>query len=685
MALRGERGGRQEDVDTASRAGRPTRTGGKGVPDGMLLGGLSLLLGGTFAVWLATGLAGLLAHGAWPPVHFTRTPFAVRRLVSAPDDLAGAWGVGAKGGDGMPSGAMFWIVLLLLLVLLTALVVAVLITGSRYQAHRRAATTTGPAAAAARPVKRAGRDVRPSDGPAPARPAEQGARGGGAEGRRERRTATANGNRPKAPRPRPSAPPQPADGDRPHHTAPVPAQMHVPEPRTALPPLVSRHLSAQTLLDRAALIRPTLPRSTEDPLAFGLPLGAHRTHPLYGSLDQTYLLLAGPHSDKGPALLHDLLNGAPGPAVVTCPDPAALAATLPAREKLGPVLVHDPLHLTDADTAAPLPAGVQRLRWAPEGGCADPLTATNRARTLLFPLRPPGRPAMADSAIAARLSHTAAVDTAAQLLACWLHAAALDGRAFRHVHRWVEQPLRAGAREPLAVLRTASGAAAGWDGRIETLLTPQNPHRDAALTLLRRALGATSELHILQSCLPSSDEAFTPEKWESWMNERGTLYVVGEPVEDPRADPGILPLSTALLADVVEHGRRIAVGSSSGRLDPPMLLLLDDAATVAPLPSLPDQMTGGGSLGMPTVTVLRSPEQARNRWGGAAGTIHRTAGIRLAMGEVPAHDLATVLSVPESEAAALSDALRAGGPGARLVHHPAVPPVVAEPRQLNAT
>ncbi|CAM5278372.1 type IV secretory system conjugative DNA transfer family protein [Streptomyces violaceorubidus] len=58
----------------------------------------------------------------------------------------------------------------------------------------------------------------------------------------------------------------------------------------------------------------------------------------------------------------------------------------------------------------------------------------------------------------------------------------------------------------------------------------------------------------------------------------------------------------------------MAERSSSGRLDPPMTLVLDDVAAVAPLPQLPELLAAGSDLGMPTLALLRSREQGRARW-----------------------------------------------------------------------
>jgi type IV secretory pathway TraG/TraD family ATPase VirD4 len=46
-----------------------------------------------------------------------------------------------------------------------------------------------------------------------------------------------------------------------------------------------------------------------------------------------------------------------------------------------------------------------------------------------------------------------------------------------------------------------------------------------------------------------------------------------------------------------------------------LLLLLDEAANIAPIPSLPNLLADGGGTGITTVAVLQSLAQARHRWG----------------------------------------------------------------------
>ncbi|MFH8242975.1 type IV secretory system conjugative DNA transfer family protein [Streptomyces sp. NPDC018321] len=281
------------------------------------------------------------------------------------------------------------------------------------------------------------------------------------------------------------------------------------------------------------------------------------------------------------------LREAEGAALVITSSSALWSDTKDARAKLGPCHLYDPGHLCDT------PA---RLHWSPTTGCEDRQTATVRAAALLAPVRPTAR---LDQALG---------DTAELLLRSYLHAAAIDGRTVRHVHRW-SQGLQ--IQDAVRILRTNPKAAPGAAGELEGALTAHPDRRDMAQQLTTRALAALSTVNIREACSPNRTDALA---LDSFVHEQGTLYVVGESIEDPRTSPGAMPLLTALVSSVVESGRRMAERSSSGRLDPPLTLVLDDVAAVAPLPQLPELLTTGADLGLPTLALLRSREQGRARW-----------------------------------------------------------------------
>ncbi|EGX54489.1 hypothetical protein SZN_37696, partial [Streptomyces zinciresistens K42] len=324
------------------------------------------------------------------------------------------------------------------------------------------------------------------------------------------------------------------------------------------------------------------PRSEPVPPPSEQPAGALLAAPAPGRA----AVVVAPREARFPTA-SQAVRDAEGAVVVVTSHPPLWQETKDSRAKLGPVLLYDPGHLCDT------PA---RLHWSPVAGCEDRQRAAQRAAALLAPVRPSAK---LDEAVA---------DTAETLLRSYLHAAAVDGRTVRHVHRWSQGSQ---IQDAVRTLRTHPKAAPGSAGELEAALTAHPERRDMAVELTTRALSALSMVNIREACTPHRTDALT---LDSFVHEGGTLYVVGESIEDPRSHPGAMPLLTALVSSVVERGRRMAGRSSSGRLDPPMTLVLDDVAAVAPVPQLPELLATGADRGMPALALLRSREQARSRW-----------------------------------------------------------------------
>ncbi|UNM16876.1 type VI secretion protein [Streptomyces formicae] len=521
------------------------------------MGILGFLLGLTLLVWTATGLAGLFAHGAWPGgVAFTSTPPAMRSLASDPHDLPAAW---PSTPPGQLSGyGLFWGLLIGELMVLVVLAIFVLGTLARWRTVR---ATRRDGGAGARAGTGAGAGAGVGAGKGAGVPAAAGAGQGSGVG-----TGTGIGVGVGA-------------GTGMEH-----------DPSTRYDPGTASSTAPGAGVGTALGAVPAVPPGAE------LPATKHTTpasqpHPT-AERDHTVPAPRGPHIVYGdpptrrPSTVQ-AIRDADGPALVVTSDPTVWTETKDARAKLGPVLVYDPGHLCDT------PA---RLHWSPTTGCESPDTAAARAAALLAPVRPHSR---LDAAIA---------DTAETLLRCWLHAAAVDGRPFKQLHRWAQGT---GAHDPVRILRTHPKAASGLAGLLESALTAHPERREIAQELTARTLSALSSVHIRDACTPNRTDSLA---LESFADEGGTLYVVGEPIEDPRTHPGAMPLLTAVTSSVVEHGRRMAARSSAGRLDPPLTLVLDDVAAVAPIPLLPELLATGADQGLPTLVLLRSQEQARARW-----------------------------------------------------------------------
>jgi hypothetical protein len=552
-----------------------------GLPDGLIVGIIGLLLGVTLLVWTATGISGLFAHGSWPSdVHFTRTPVAMRSLVAEPHDMAAAW-PDTPAGELSGSG-LFWGVFISQILVLIVFTVWVLGVVARLRGRGRGRR---PAGAASRryaaeppeePFEESFEEAEAASEPAP------------------------------VPRPRGTASKDDTTSlDAWFRTVPqaTPPGAREDAPTTRLAPVGG-----------PAADQPVMSGAAEPAAGHG---DRHAAALADGEVTRTCVLFAGPRGDKAKRITQPAVLAAEGPVVVTTADPDTYQETVGNRAKLGPVHVYDPGHLLDVPG---------RLRWAPHDGCEDPGSARIRAAALLAPLRT----ARADEAIV----H----DTAATLLRCWLHAAAVDGQPFRAIHRWAAGGATSG--DAVRILRTDTGAASGWSGELESVVHAHPERRDAAQALIRRVMEPLNAVHFRDACNPGRTGRLD---LESFASERGTLYVVGERIEDPRSHPGAMPLLTALVSCVVEHGRRMAAGSSAGRLDPPLTFLLDDVAALAPLPELPVLLSEGYAAGLPTLAVLRSPEQALARW---QAPLWQDADVRLVLGAEAAAGLPP--SIPDA-------------------------------------
>ncbi|MEU1934753.1 type IV secretory system conjugative DNA transfer family protein [Streptomyces coeruleorubidus] len=369
------------------------------------------------------------------------------------------------------------------------------------------------------------------------------------------------------------------------HEVPAAEQHSAPTPAQHLPPASTPH---DVPTPRRAVPEPTHVLEPTAPLAPAPAAAPPPPASLFGRerVGGWEKILVAPRESRQTTAIQ-AVRDAEGPALIVTSNPALWQETKDARAKLGPTHLYDPTHLC---------ATPARLHWSPTAGCEDKATATGRATALLTPVRPTAK---LDQALS---------DTAETLLRSYLHAAAIDGRTIRHVHRWSQGTQ---IQDAVRILRTNPKAAPGSAGELEGALTAHPERRDMAQQLTTRALAALSTVNIREACTPNRTDALA---LDSFVHEGGTLYVVGESIEDPRTNPGAMPLLTALVSSVVERGRHMAERSSSGRLDPPFTLVLDDVAAVAPLPQLPELLATGADRGMPTLALLRSREQGRARW-----------------------------------------------------------------------
>lgn len=349
---------------------------------------------------------------------------------------------------------------------------------------------------------------------------------------------------------------------------------------------VATAASEKALLRRAGNLRPGL--HDPNPQDVGYRLGTSKGVGVWASVEDSIMVIGPPRSGKGLHLVIPAILDAPGAVVVTSTRPDNLTATMRARRRIGPVALFDPQHL-----AAGLPAG---LRWSPIRGCESPQTAMIRATGLA-----------AGTGLSAGGVDSGGFwegKTRAALQAL-LHAAAIDNRPPAELFRWTLDPTA--AADAVAILTGSPLAATGWAESLEAMIDSDPRTRDSIWQGVSLALGSLADPRVLDAVSPSEGEGFDPE---AFIRNRGTLFLLAT----GSGAGASAALVAALVEDLIETARRLAARSPGARLDPPMLLALDEIANLSPLPSLPTLMAEGGGSGITTMPVLQSLAQARDKW-----------------------------------------------------------------------
>jgi type IV secretion system protein VirD4 len=358
---------------------------------------------------------------------------------------------------------------------------------------------------------------------------------------------------------------------------------------------------AKRLRSRAAILRPST--TVAGPQDLGYFLGRSQGVACYCSVEDSVVVLGPPRSGKGFHLAIPMILDAPGAVLSTSTRPDNLTATMKQREAVGPVAVFDPQGLAH---------GIRcRARWSPIRGCGDPQVAMVRARAFTASTAKGVTDAnfwQASSELAVR---------------CLLHAAALDSRSPTDLYRWSLSAVE--AREAVMILGTHPAAAPAWHQALEAIVTTDPRQRDSVWSMVTIAFACLGDPKVMDAVSPEPEDVFDPEVF---LQQRGTIYLLGTSTGSSTTTG----LVGALVEDLIEAARRAAARSPGARLDPPLSLVLDEAANY-PLPSLPSLMSDGGGTGISTVVVLQSLAQARAVWGEhAAAAIWDAAIVKVILG-----------------------------------------------------
>lgn len=317
--------------------------------------------------------------------------------------------------------------------------------------------------------------------------------------------------------------------------------------------------------------------------------------------------IAGTRMGKTAALAIPAVVNAVGPCVATSNKPDIYTHTWLLRRDVGTLWLFD---LQGVTTGIP---GEASFWWDPLRPVRDLPSAKKVASYFVGAEKDEG--AKAD----------AYFDGSAQdLLSAYLFAAALAGGDMLHAVEWMANEQ---SDVPGAILR-----AHGEHSVARMLTTKQNVterQRDGFFDMARRFLESLDSQRYAKAILPNirrkigvaADGTIINELGEvihdlpefdpeAFATSRDTLYALSREGPDSAA-----ALTTALVGQVLDQAEAVGARTGTGRLPVPMIAVLDEAANVCRLQSLPDQYSHFGSRGIIPITILQSPSQGRHVWG----------------------------------------------------------------------
>jgi type IV secretory pathway TraG/TraD family ATPase VirD4 len=327
---------------------------------------------------------------------------------------------------------------------------------------------------------------------------------------------------------------------------------------------------------------------------------AQLRHALRLPLEEHALFLAPPRTGKT-GLLAAVILHYPGPVLSTTTKHDVFELTSGVRSRIGPVHVFNPQGIGRVPST---------FRWSPIDGCQDPAVAIRRADGFA-------------NALKLEKGDNAFFQNAARgYLRGMFHAAALVRNGdMRLVSRWALTGTKGGAEDAENILR--QNGAGRWADELSQLRGAAERTNATNEMVMTQALGFMSDPALAQSVLPAPDTGFD---FASFLRERGSLYLIADSDND---ESPLAPLFASLASEAHYVAAQIGQASPGGRLDPPLLMGLDEIVSTCPVP-LPKWAADSGGKGIQLISVAHGEAQLASRWGDdGKQVILDTAGVKV--------------------------------------------------------
>lgn len=291
------------------------------------------------------------------------------------------------------------------------------------------------------------------------------------------------------------------------------------------------------------------------------------------------MVIAPPRAGKSSGFVVPWLLDHHGPALVLSTKRDVYEATVAYRRAIGRVSVYDPFGQADSASFTPL---IPARSWAGAIRAGEALASA----------------AHPDQANAANEFWD---KEAASMLAPLLHAAALSGAGMAELVRWLDTRSFADAVRVLG-----SGRAGAAANQLEGVGRRDERNRE---TTVMSALNLLRAYRYPQLAGPSTRELDPAALLDGDAN---TVYVVAAGHDQELLRPVILALVSATYEAAVNRARE------QGPLEPALLMLMDEAANIAPVRNLASWLSQCGDHGILIATIWQSIAQIDQRYGRAA-------------------------------------------------------------------
>ncbi|MDE3131107.1 MAG: type IV secretory system conjugative DNA transfer family protein [Acidobacteriota bacterium] len=328
-----------------------------------------------------------------------------------------------------------------------------------------------------------------------------------------------------------------------------------------------------------------------------LALGYHRGRLLRAEQRHALVAFGPPQSGKSAGLAIPALLEWQGPAVASSIKTDLLGATLRRRSQLGQAFVFDPFGL----------AGVAGHTWSP----LQQATSWDGALEVAWRLAAAGE--LDQRGVEGGDFWAVAAE---QRLAPLLYVAARTGGGVEQLVGWAYGQGRRALDLALdGLLATAESeqqqldAHAAYDA-VRAFEAQADRTRSSIEATAQALLRAYRFTRVARSARGSEITA------ERLLSSSATLYLIG----DAKASKLLRPIFLALLSEVIDAAYELA-NRQGGRLERPLLVCLDEAGNVAPLPNLAEVASTAPSHNIQLISIFHDLAQARSRYRQQAETV----------------------------------------------------------------